>query len=370
MPKKEVSKVRTVLSVDNISSSAVFLKKNNLKIRTGIMGGSFNPFHLAHLNSLLTVREQFHLQNILLIPSFQTTLKKAEEEVSPFHRLEMLKGILSSYPFMKVDDQEILRKGLSYTYQTITQLTKKRANEDLFFIMGLDQFYIFDQWKNFKEILKKSKLIVTSRPGLSFPKKLLDCPKGLRPLIKSQRGKEISLKDTDNRIYFCSLKDMDISSSYVRERLREGKEVSQLLPESVDSYIKQKQLYASQPESLVVPVQELLDFSIKELKKKKAYDIKSFDLRSRPLPFSYGLIVSGSNTRQTKALAVHIKKSIKKHFGLKPLSEEGKESARWIVFDYGDLLIHIFYDYTKKFYKLEELWTSPLSDSSSMAVRN
>ena len=322
------------------------------------MGGSFNPFHLAHLNSLLTVREQFVLEKIIVIPSFQTPLKKGEEMISPSHRLEMLKHALKPYPFIKVDDQEIRRKGVSYTHRTITQLFKKRDKEELFFIMGLDQFYIFDCWKNFTEILKKTNLIVTSRPGMSFPKKAADFPKGISPLIKQRLSKEFSLKSSEKKIYFCTLKDMDIGSLYIRQRLKEGKDVDYLLPKMLDLYIKKNKLYTSETEELEDQTQELIDFSMKELEKKKAYDIKSFDLRSKPLPFSFGLIASASNTRQTKALAVHIKRKIKKHFGLKPMSEEGQIESRWIVLDYGDLVIHVFYDYTKRFYKLEELWES------------
>ena len=337
-------------------------KKKNLKIKTGVMGGSFNPFHLAHLNSLLTVREENSLNSIILIPSFQTPLANKEKMVSPFYRLEMLKQLSSFYPFIEVDDQEIIRKGVSYTHRTITQLHKKRKKEDLFFIMGLDQFYIFDLWKNFMSILKKTNLIVTSRPGLSFPEKLSDFPKGLKPLIKKRSSKEVSLKFSEKKIYFCNLKDMDISSQYIRQRLKEGKEATYLIPKTMDLYIKEHHLYTSEIEDH--PTQELLDFSIEELKKKKAYDIKSFDLRLRPLPFSFGLIVSGSNTRQTKSLANYIKMKIKNQFGLEPIGEEGKTESRWIVLDYGDLVIHIFYDYTKKIYKLEELWELPLSDSS------
>lgn len=334
------------------------------------MGGSFDPFHLAHFNSLLTVKEQFALKDIILIPSFQTPLKKKEKDISPSQRLEMLQQALSSYPFMTVDRQEILRKGVSYTHRTITQLFKKRTKEDLFFIMGLDQFYIFDKWKNFKSILEKTNLIVTSRPGLSFPKKLTDFPKGLRAFIKKRSAKEVSLKCSEKKIYFCALKDMDISSSYIRKRLKEGKEVSHLLTKEVDLYIKEHKLWQGKEHEIEVQTQELIDFSIKELKKKKAYDIKSFDLRSKPLPFSYGLIVSASNTRQTKALAVHIKRKIKQRFALEPIGEEGKTSARWIVFDYGNLVIHIFYDYTKRFYKLEELWESSTPDNSLKAIHS
>ena len=322
------------------------------------MGGSFSPFHLAHLNSLLTVREQFALKNIIVIPSFQTPLREGKELVSPFHRKEMLKKALNLYPFMLVDDQEIGRKGLSLSHQSVTQLVKQRKGEELFFIMGLDQFYIFDQWRNFKDILKKTNLIVTSRPGRAFPQKLADFPKGLQPLIKKRLTTKLFLKGTDKKIYFCALKDMDISSSHIKQRLREGKETAHLLPPAVSLYIKKNRLYREEELDLT---QELIDFSIKELKKKKAYDIKSFDLRSKLLPFSYGLIATASNTRQTKALAIHLKKKIKEQFELNPLSEEGQKESRWIVFDYGNLVIHIFYGYTKKIYNLEELWERPFA---------
>ena len=107
-------------------------KKRDLKIKTGVMGGGFNPFHLAHLNSLLTVREQFELENIIVIPSFQTPLK-TEKTADPRRRLEMLTKVLSPYPFFSVDDQEIRRKGLSYTHRTITQLCKKKEQGVVFY---------------------------------------------------------------------------------------------------------------------------------------------------------------------------------------------------------------------------------------------
>lgn len=332
------------------------------------MGGSFSPFHLGHLNSLLTVREQFGLEKILLIPSFHTPLKKKKEEVSPADRLEMLKETLPSYPFMSVDDQEILRKGMSYTYLTVDRLFEERPEAELFFIMGLDQFFIFDRWKRFEEILKRTNLIVTSRPGVLFPQKLSEFPKGLRSLIKKRMSKQVSLKKGFKRIYFCALKDMDISSSHIKKRIKEGKEVSHLLPEPVHLYIREKGLYGNDSSGTDNQTHKLLDFCAKEFTSKKAFDIQAFDLRSRPLPFSFGLIVSGANTRQTRALASHIKRVVKKKFDLNPIGEEGQEENRWIVFDYGDLVIHIFYDYTKRFYNLEELWSEPKAFSPAKTV--
>ena len=113
-------------------------------IKTAIMGGSFDPFHLAHLNSLLTVKEKFQIDQILLIPSFKTPLKNKDTSSAALHRLNMLEKMAEPYPFIKIDRQEISRKGLSYTCKTIKELYKKRQKEELFFIMGLDQFSIFD----------------------------------------------------------------------------------------------------------------------------------------------------------------------------------------------------------------------------------
>ena len=337
--------------------------------KTAIMGGSFNPFHLAHLNSLLTVREQFEMDQVLLLPSFKTPLKSQEEELEPHHRLDMLIKAVKKYPFIKVDRQEIDRKGLSYTYKSIQELSKKRkTNEELFFIMGLDQFYSFDQWKNYQKILEKAHLIVTSRPGFSFPESPSDLPKGLKPLIKIQRplGLELSLLPFKNskpghpsKIYFCSLKDMDISSFYIRSQIQQNKEMSHLLPSEVDQYIQSHQIYKK--ENLIdKESRELIDLAVKVLKQKKAYEVKTYDLRSKPLPFSFAVIAICNNVRQTKALADHLQKNIRRSLKLSPLNEEGRDLSRWVVLDYGECLFHVFDDYTSRFYKLEELWKSCL----------
>ena len=333
--------------------------------KTAIMGGGFDPFHLAHLNSLLTVKEKFQIDQILLIPSFKTPLKKRDTSGTAFHRLNMLEKMAELYSFIQIDKQEISRKGWSYTYKTIQELSKERKDEELFFIMGLDQFSIFEQWKNYDELLKKSHLIVTSRPGLKFPKRRSDFPKTLQSFVKSSYLKEgllngvkkISYEGEYKNIFFLPLKDMDISSSDIRQRVRNNNMISHLLPQEVDSYIKQNQLYLAEEEE-ERNSKKWIDFIIEELEAKKAYNIECYDLRSKSIPFSFGLIASASNMRQTKSLAQNLKKKIRENFQLKPLSEEGGEASRWIVLDYGDLVVHLFYDYTRRFYNLEELWES------------
>ena len=504
------SKMKAKLSSKTIKSKT---------IKRAIMGGSFNPFHLAHLNSLLTVKEKFQIDKIVLIPSFKTPLKEIDTSQTALHRLKMLEKMAKSYPFIEIDKQEISRKGLSYTYKSIQELSKKTEKEELFFIMGLDQFSIFESWKNYKEILKKTNLIVTSRPGFKFPKKHADFPKKLQSFIKSQVLKEnllegvkkISYPEPYKSIYFLPLKDKDISSSDIRQRVKDKSRISHLTAQEITDYIKKNQLYViedkaktklipssssqtkpkevkkvspsqtkpkevkkvsssqtkpegvkkvsppqtkpkevkkvspsqtkpkevkkvsssqtkpegvkkvsppqTKPEGVkkvsssqtksegvkkVSPPQTkpegvkkvspshgktkdeklktkslednkqkallleqqkadpdsqtLIDFITKELEDKKAYNIECYDMSLKPLPFSFILIASASNVRQTKALAQHIKKKVRQTFKLKHTSEEGEDSSRWIVLDYNDVVVHLFYDYTRSFYRLEELW--------------
>lgn len=212
-------------------------------LKTGIMGGSFNPCHLAHLNSVLTVKKQFHLDNILLIPTYKTPLKKQKKLLSVSHRLKILDLSIKKYPFIQIDDQEIQRQGISYSYQTINQLLKTQYR-DLFFIIGLDSFYSFDQWKNFKNILQKTRLIVTSRLKYHFPKSISQCPKCLQNLIYKINDKQIILqKNQGYSINFCYLKDMCISASQIRQRIQKNLSLDHLLSKNVQTYIKKTRCY-------------------------------------------------------------------------------------------------------------------------------
>lgn len=316
------------------------------------MGGSFNPFHLGHLNSLMTVKKTFDLDQIILIPTYQTPLK-SQKEKNDIHRLKMLKKTFENTPFIHVDDQEINRKTISYSYKTVNKLAKDHKGSELFLLVGMDQFHIFDQWRQFSKILQKINLIVTSRYGMPFPKTLSECPQGLKPLLKRKYRNKIFLKKSPHQIHFCSLKDKDISSTAIKEKIKMEESVERLLPSSVFSYIKKWNLYKKKS---VKTDKKLVQFCKQELENKQAFKVKIFDLKNHSVPFSFGLIASGMNTRQTKALAKHLKKMLKQKFNLIPLNEEGQKESRWIVLDYGDVVIHIFYDYTRGRYLLDQRW--------------
>ena len=325
------------------------------------MGGSFNPFHLGHDNSLSTIQKKFKINKMIIVPAYQVPLKKEESQVLVEHRLEMLKKIFGKKKDFIIDEQEITRKGISYSYKTINHIVKQYKDSEIYFIIGLDQFKIFDQWKNFSSILKKINLIVTSRSKDKMPKKISDCPQGLKPLLKRKSLNKILLKDSEKVIHLCSIKNIDISSSLIREKIAAKQSIKNLVPSAVATYIKKHKLYTQIETG---NIQKFVSFCVEELENKKAFDIQTFDLRKHPLPFDVGIVASGTNTRQVKFLAKHLKKQIKDVFDFQLLSEEGQEESSWIVLDYGDVVVHIFYDYVRGNYQLEDLWKSSRSKTT------
>lgn len=344
-----------------LKNKPTVIKTVGLKNRVAIMGGSFNPFHLGHENSLKTVQKKFAIDQTILVPAYQVPLKEEDTSVSASQRLEMLNKVFIEKKSYLIDKQELNRKGMSYSYRTVTQMEKKYKNSDLFFIIGLDQFEIFDQWKNFFSILKKVNLIVTSRSPNKFPKTISECPQELNPFLKKKNLNKISLKGSDKIIYFVQLKDIDISSSLVRKKVREKKSITNLVPTPVASYIKEHNLYCESKQEDEQDLKKISAFCIQELEDRKAFDVKAFDLSKHPTPFELGIVASGSNTMQVRSLAQHLKRQMREVLGLKPLSEEGEIESNWIVQDYGDIVIHIFYDYARSLYRLEDLWSQKTS---------
>ena len=331
------------------------LKKNS-QIKTGLLGGSFNPLHLGHTNSLLTVKETFQLDKILVVPAFQPPMSTPLTGATVLQRLEMLHQTFARESVIEVDEQEIKRKGTSYSYRTVENIAGKEGFGELFFIMGLDQFSTFDLWKNGTRILRHANLIVTSRPSAQFPKKPTELPLVIQLVFKARSSEKILLKKPFRSIYFCSLKDRDISSSLIKNRLKNCQTITHLVPPAVDHYIKAHRLYGIHPQFCFPSRKTFLHFCKTELENKKAFEVQHFDLTSRALPFSHGLIASSSNTRHAKALSRHLRKRVQETFNIQPLAVEGEKEGRWIVLDYNEWVIHIFYDYVRRFYKLEEIW--------------
>ncbi len=185
-----------------------------------ILGGSFNPIHIGHLILANTVLEELSLDEIIFVPCYIQPLKSNIDFASADHRLEMIKIAIQNNLKFTFSDIEIKRKGKSYTVDTLRYF--KRKYDNLYFVIGADNIKEFHRWKEPDTILKIANLIVTNRGGINIriPKKI--------------RGK---------KIITCSIPQIEVSSTMIREKIKKGQSIKYLVPETVENYIIQKNLY-------------------------------------------------------------------------------------------------------------------------------
>lgn len=324
-------------------------------MRIGIFGGSFNPPHLGHLNSLQTVLKKTGLNKIYVVPAAQNPLKKPIEGPTAEQRLKMTQLALNSYGSQfEVDDQEIRRGGKSYTIETIKKYRTQVKAEDLYLIIGMDKFHEFDLWKDYKEILTETNLIVTSRPGFDFPESMDDVPTKIKRLIDEFDFNFIELK-TGRNIQFIRLQDTTISSTELRKKLRIGKNTSKELPLSVENYIKENKFYRNLGEQ-IGDFEKFTIFCGNILFSRKGIQIRAFDLKKLSAPSEFTLVASGTSTRHSSSLAENLIQAVKEEYGVLPQNIEGLSEGRWVVLDYGNLIIHLFYDFVRQEYSIEKIW--------------
>lgn len=334
-------------------------------MRVGIFGGSFNPPHMGHLNSLQTVLRKTGLDQIRVIPAAQSPLKIPIEGPTPEQRLEMTKLALQGWgPEFVVDDQEIKRGGKSFTIDTIKSLRKTVEAEDLFMIIGMDKLDELEQWKNAKDIIKEANLIVTSRPGFHFPQNEDELPQFLKAEVADFDFNFIELKSGRN-IQFLKLEDVAASATELRKWIRISKNVSKFVPLSVESYIKANKIYQADG-TRIKSYADFTTFCANVLFSRKAIQVRGFDLREMAAPSEFTLVASGTSTRHASSLAENLMRAVKEEFNIFPQSVEGVDEGRWVVIDYGSLIVHVFYDFVRQEYSIEKLWR----DAKDMGLKD
>ena len=323
--------------------------------KIGLFGGTFNPPHQGHTNSVKQVAESMALEKVIVMPAFRSPHREKEEIIAAKHRLEMAKLAFSDLDFVEVSDFECENQGLSYTIETIKYIKDCYPNDELFLIIGSDQFEAFHFWKDFSGILDKSHLIVTSRSGKKLVENQDEISQEIQALVSTYSKTELSLT-SGNKLYIIQLEDVDASSSEIRSRLRSGESVGQLLNSEVKEYIEKENLYP--------PLKDLLKdyaaftaFCAQILADGKAVNIVAKDLREEEKPMEFALISSGNSRKHAMALAEQVVRQVKKEYKINPLNIDGQVEGQWIVLDYGSLMVHVFYDYTRQEYQLEKLWS-------------
>jgi nicotinate-nucleotide adenylyltransferase len=321
----------------------------------GILGGSFNPIHVGHLNSALTVREKLNLNQMILVPSATPPMK---EFVGPtgVDRLALVDAAIKPYrPELESSDLEIKRGGVSYTVDTLKALGKTYRADKMYFIMGADAFQSLPRWKSVGELLKLANFVVTTRPGTELTFDDTDAlPEGLAGFIKSVSENKILLK-TGREILKVELEDKDVSATEIRKRLRMGQNTKEWLPEGVLQAIDERNLY-KKSSPLVKDYREFALYLARKALDKKALALKIYDMSRMNSYADYSLICSATSSRHGASLAEIMMESAKQDYGITPLSLDGLREGQWVLFDYGAVVVHIFQDAVRSQYNIEGLW--------------
>ncbi len=321
------------------------MKNISNKKRIGLFGGSFDPPHKGHRYVVDTCLSELKLDTIYLIPTYQTPLKK-QSEALPENRLKMTRQVFKDLPQIEVLDIEIKKNKLSYTIDTLNELD---LSGEVFLILGQDLFLEFCSWKDFQQILKKTNIVVFMREGVFLKKE--NCPSELSSFVQNYT-KNIWYLKTNQKIIFIksNLLYNNLSSTQIRNKIKLNlpsveKSVPTILHKDIRSYYK----YSKQ-----CLHQHLYKDICNFLEEKGALNPQLFCFNQDP--YEYILITSGLNTRHVRSLFMALKSYITKIYGIAPDYIEGENLSQWIVMDYGFLIVHIFYDYLRDHYKLEQLW--------------
>ncbi|GAB7386614.1 nicotinate-nucleotide adenylyltransferase [Bacillaceae bacterium] len=189
-------------------------------MKIGILGGTFDPVHIAHLIVAEQARSRLFLDEVWFMPARIPPHKQEQRIAASLDRLNMLKLAVADNPHFKVTDIELRRNGPSYTVDTMKILKRQYPEYAFFFLIGGDMVEYLPRFERIEELRRLVTFVGLARPG--YPK---EAPAGY-PVLE------------------VPVPQIDISSSLIREMVRRGDSIRYLVPEKVEHYIKEKRLYA------------------------------------------------------------------------------------------------------------------------------
>jgi nicotinate-nucleotide adenylyltransferase len=196
-------------------------------VRLGLLGGTFNPPHLAHLVCAQEACVQLGLDHVLFVPAFEPPHKEVESDPGVEHRVELCRLAVGADPRFGVSRVEADVPQRSYTVDTLKRLHETHPEDELTFIVGGDMAYALPTWHEPEALLALAELGVAEREGV------------LRADITERLA---GLAGAD-RIRFFDMPRLDISSSMIRRRVAAGRPIHFLVPQAVEEYIARAGLY-------------------------------------------------------------------------------------------------------------------------------
>jgi nicotinate-nucleotide adenylyltransferase len=196
-------------------------------MRTGILGGTFNPPHLGHLVAAQEAHRELGLDRVLFIPAAIPPHKPVEDEPGAEHRLELCRQAVGDDERFAVSDLELRRDGPSFTIDTLDILSSQSPSDDLFLILGADIAAGLPRWHQPERVLELATVAIARRRGTAKA--------AVQDALAQLRGGE--------RARFFQMPRIGISSTMVRDRIRAGQPIRYFVPDGVMRYIQRHGLY-------------------------------------------------------------------------------------------------------------------------------
>lgn len=194
--------------------------------RIALYGGSFDPIHIGHLITAINVVENLDIDKLIFIPSNITPLKSTPLKAGNIYRYNMIKLSIEDNPKFEVSNYEINKQDISYTYHTVSYFRKMYPDSELYFIVGTDRVKDLHKWYEIKSLSKIVTFIFVARDDESLEK----------IVSNNEFYKNINYK-------ILKLPIIELSSTEIREKIRDNKNISYILTPECVKYIKEMNLY-------------------------------------------------------------------------------------------------------------------------------
>ncbi len=209
----------------------------------GVLGGTFDPIHFGHLRLAQELADALGLERVRFIPT-GTPPHRNSPRVSGTHRLDMVRIAIAGNPVFEADDREIRRKGISYSYDTLTELRDELGERPLCLLMGADAFAALATWHRWQELFDLAHVVIAHRPGFRLQGLKAALPAPLRKIyLRRLAGAPGMPLANAGSILTREITALDISATHIRAMLAQGSSPRYLVPDAILEYIDQNHLY-------------------------------------------------------------------------------------------------------------------------------
>lgn len=211
-------------------------------MKIGLMGGTFNPVHIAHLRIAEEARECCRLDRVFFVPAADPPHKPITGAITFSQRCEMVRQAIKGNRHFELSTVEGERPGKSYSIDTITRFTEDFPDDSFYFVIGSDSFLEIGLWRCYESIFSLCNIIVVERPGSPVTDQLNVLPVAIRSQF-SRRDESSLRHQAGKMVYFTTGCPLDVSSSKIRALAAAGRSIKYLVPTDAETYITQQRIY-------------------------------------------------------------------------------------------------------------------------------